>query len=79
MSPADDLFHQALELSTEERAELAKRLLDSLNEESSDPLQVRDAWAREIERRAEDILAPRARTVPAEEVFARARKYLRKP
>jgi len=64
-----DLTEQALELPLAERAELARRLLDSLediSEEESDAL-----WAAEAERRYADFRAGRIKATPAAEVFAR--------
>ena len=66
-----DLIEQALDLPLAERAELARRLLDSLediSEEESDAL-----WAVEAERRYADFKAGKIKAIPAEEVFARLR------
>jgi putative addiction module component (TIGR02574 family) len=64
----DDLATEALELGRESRAELAKRLLDSLEEPSAD--RVGPGWLAEAERRYEEIKDGTARTIPSEEVFA---------
>jgi len=54
MSPKSaDLFKQALELSVEERTDLAAQILESLDS-SNDP-SVQAAWQAEIERRMADI------------------------
>jgi len=54
MSPKSaELFKQALELSVEERADLAAQILESLD--SSDDPSVQAAWQAEIERRMADI------------------------
>src|SRR5438128_10649373 len=50
------LLHEALKLSTDDRAELAAELLASLDE-SGDSGDVEGAWAAEIERRARRVLA----------------------
>ena len=66
-----DIATEALELPLTARAELASRLLDSLDdltEEESDQL-----WAREAERRFAEYKAGNIEAVPAEEVFARLR------
>lgn len=62
----------ALELSPEERAQLAQRLLDSL---ARDP-EVDAAWDAEIRRRVAKLESGAMDTTPAEEVFAEARRRL---
>ncbi len=64
---------QALELTSEERAQLADRLIASL----FDDQEIEEAWATEVERRVEEIEAGRARLVPASEAIARARAAIR--
>ena len=64
------LIEQALE-PLSERAELARQLLDSLeniSEEENNAL-----WAVEAERRSDDYKAGKIEATPAEEVFARLR------
>lgn len=71
MARKKDLTEQALELPLAERAELARQLLDSLediSEEENDAL-----WAAEAERRYADFKAGEIKAIPAEEVFARLR------
>ena len=66
-----DITAEALELPINARAELASRLLDSLDdlsEEENDQL-----WAQEAERRYADYKAGKIESVPAEEVFGRLR------
>jgi putative addiction module component (TIGR02574 family) len=64
----DDLAIEALELGRESRAELAKRLLDSLDEPSTEELG--QGWVAEAERRYQELKARTAQTIPSEEVFA---------
>jgi putative addiction module component (TIGR02574 family) len=64
----DDLASEALELGRESRAELAKRLLDSLEEPSSD--KVGPGWLAEAQRRHQELKDGAAQTIPSEEVFA---------
>jgi len=68
---SDEIFLKALSLPDETRAELADRLLESLDE--SDQSEVDVLWARE----AEDRLAAFERgdlvAIPGEEVFASLR------
>ena len=70
-----DIAAEALELPLTERAELASRLLESLDdlsEEEADQL-----WAEEAERRYAEYKAGNIQAVPAEEVFARLRNRKR--
>ena len=62
----------ALELSPEERAQLAQRLLSSL---PRDP-EAEAAWDAEIRRRVAELESGAMNTIPAEEVFAEARHRL---
>lgn len=67
----EELEQEVLELDVSTRAELARTLiesLDDLSEEEWDRL-----WGEEAERRYDDFLAGRAKAYPAEEVFARIR------
>jgi putative addiction module component (TIGR02574 family) len=52
---ASELLKRALELSPEERAELAGSLLESLDAVEDDPKTVEAAWNEEIARRIEDL------------------------
>jgi putative addiction module component (TIGR02574 family) len=76
-SPAD-VRSQALELSREERAKLARELLASLDEPLDDDRDVEAAWLAEIERRIAEVDAGRASPVPwpeaRERILARLRK-----
>jgi len=66
-----DIAAEALELPLTARAELARQLLDSLDdltEEENDQL-----WAQEAERRYAEYKAGNIEAVPADEVFARLR------
>ena len=67
---AQRLLDQALKLSAEERATLARSLLSSLSEEVSEAEADR-AWGEEIRRRLERIEAGEVQTVPWEEVRGR--------
>ena len=60
---------EALNLSAEERARLADRLLASLTQDG----EIEEAWAAEVERRIAEIESGRAQTVPAADAIARAR------
>jgi putative addiction module component (TIGR02574 family) len=55
-STAESLLHQALTLPEEDRAEIATRLIASLDADSRESRQdVEEAWAAEIERRCEAL------------------------
>ena len=69
-SPTDELEAAALALPREARAKLARRLLDSLDENA----EVDQAWKQEVERRLEAYRHGDAESVPADEVLEEARK-----
>ena len=77
--PLEKLVADAMELSPEDRIELAQRLIASVDvfEEDEDPDEVERAWDEELARRIEDIRSGRVELVPGEEVLARARALLR--
>jgi hypothetical protein len=65
----EDIASEALEMSVESRAALAKRLLDSLDELS--PEEHEQIWVDEAARRYEQLKAGTARSLSSAEVFAR--------
>ncbi len=67
----------ALNLSEEDRARLAVRLLTSLEEESESPDAIEQFWLAEAERRFSELRDGIVQGVPASEVFAQARAKLR--
>jgi putative addiction module component (TIGR02574 family) len=64
----EELYEQAARLPAEDRAELAGRLLESI--EGSPDEGVEEAWAAEIERRMAEYRAGRVKTIPWSEVRA---------
>lgn len=60
---------EALQMSVEARAALAKKLLDSL--EHLTPEENERLWVEEAARRHKQLRNGTARSVPAEELFAR--------
>lgn len=64
-----------LHLPMQQRAELAHKLLLSLDEQSED--EVAQAWHAEASRRASELDSGQADTVSAEEVRAAAHALLR--
>ena len=75
----DQVEAQALRLSARDRARLAHRLLESLDEAAAeDPAEVERAWKEEIERRVADFDAGGIELVPSDEVLRAARAKLRR-
>jgi putative addiction module component (TIGR02574 family) len=60
MSESEELLSKALRLPEHDRAELARRLLESLDADRSD--DVNEAWLTEIERRCAAVDAGEAVT-----------------
>jgi putative addiction module component (TIGR02574 family) len=67
----EEIAHEVLELDVVSRAELARTLVDSLDDLPEEELD--RLWGEEAERRYDEFLAGRAKAYPAEEVFARIR------
>lgn len=70
MSPSEQLEAAALALPRSERARLAQRLLESLDEEP----EVEAAWRDEVRRRLDAYRAGEETTVSREEVVREARR-----
>ena len=66
---------QALNLTAQQRAQLARELLDSIDNLS--PEEIRALWLDEAERRAREIDTGVATLVSGEEVSKRARALVR--
>lgn len=76
--PVEQLESAARRLSVRDRARLAHRLLESLDDDvAEDPAEVERAWEAEIGRRIAEFQAGAVKTVPADEVFREARDRLR--
>jgi putative addiction module component (TIGR02574 family) len=69
----NEIESNALQLSDEDRARLAVRLLTSLEEEAEPPEEIEKLWLAEAERRFQELRAGLAQGVPAREVFTRLR------
>ena len=65
----EEIASEALQLSVESRAALAKRLLDSLDDLGPDENE--RLWVEEAARRYQQLKAGTARSIPSEEVFAK--------
>ena len=77
----NDVFSAALALPSKKRAELAHRLLRSLDGPEPTPAEQAEidaAWVKEIGRRTREIDEGRMELIPAEEVFAEAQVVIRK-
>jgi len=70
----DQIVAEARQLSPEQVSELLDRLESELHG-GVDPA-VEDAWADEVKRRIAEIDNGQVQGIPAEQVFARARKIL---
>jgi putative addiction module component (TIGR02574 family) len=69
-----DLAAQAMQLSPEERSQLAHQLILSLHDVSDDsPEAIASAWEEEIARRVADMDAGVTQWIPGEEVIAKMR------
>jgi putative addiction module component (TIGR02574 family) len=74
---AQALLREALTLPLHERADLAARLLASLDHSTEDdPAAVEAAWAKEIERRGRRVLEGESSGEPWEEVRDRVARRL---
>ncbi|MHB8766889.1 MAG: addiction module protein [Deferrisomatales bacterium] len=70
-----ELESQIRKLSLRDRAELARWLLESLDEVSEEDVEA--LWGAEGERRLDEMEQGRVEELPAAEVFRRARAALR--
>lgn len=68
-----ELYEAASQLPEEDRAELAGKLLESIEDPADEGVE--EAWAAEIERRMTEYRAGRVKTIPWSEV----RAYLHRP
>lgn len=74
-----DLLTDALALPDEERARLARALIDSLeadDEDGASAAEVEAAWRAEVEKREQEVERNPTLLVPAERVFAEAERRL---
>lgn len=65
----EEIASEALQMSVESRAALAKRLLDSLDELAPDEYE--RLWVEEAARRYQQLKTDTARSIASDEVFAR--------
>jgi putative addiction module component (TIGR02574 family) len=67
----DELKREALQLDPSVRADLARELLESLDD-LPEP-EIERLWLEEAERRRADVRAGKVIPIPMDEVFAKAR------
>ena len=72
----EDVVRQALKLDESDRAEVAARLLDSLEEVDA---EAEDIWSAELERRASELESGAVQGVPWEELRERLVRSRRGP
>jgi len=70
-----ELAQRGKALSPQERSRLVDILLESLHEPATAELDA--AWADEIERRLSEYDQGKVKSIPADEVFAKARNIAR--
>lgn len=75
MTQFEKITSATLSLSTEERAELAEILIQSLDEKEDE--DIRSAWLQEIRQRDREIRSGKAVLKPVDQVLREAREQLR--
>lgn len=65
----DEITQLALTLPVDQRAQVARALLASLDD-PADPSEIHEAWTSEITSRVDDIVSGRVKTIPRAEVSA---------
>jgi len=68
-----EIEKNALQLSVEDRARLAVRLLSSLEETTESPEEIEKLWIAEAERRFQELCDGVAQGIPARDAFAELR------
>ncbi|HWB01932.1 MAG TPA: addiction module protein [Verrucomicrobiales bacterium] len=70
----DQLAEEAMHLPATSRAELAERLVASLDAAESD--EVQKAWAEEATRRRDEVRSGLVQAIPGEQVFTEVRRLV---
>ncbi len=70
----EQITSEAMHLSVASRAELAEKLVESLDFSENQDLQ--QAWVSEAIRRRDDVRSGRIQTIPGEQVFDEVRRML---
>ena len=76
MTDFKEIERSALKLDEKHRAELAKRLLISLEETIDEDIE--QAWIEEVRRRKAQVESGEVETIPGEKVLEKARNLLKK-
>lgn len=73
----EKVAEEALSLPASDRAALTRILIHALDAEAAEEsVEVESAWHAEVEKRLDEVLSGRVKTIPAAEVFAKLRdKY----
>ena len=71
MLTLDQLADEAMQLPAASRAELAERLVQSLDAKDNEEIQ--QAWAAEAIRRRDEVRSGRVQPIPGDEVIAEVR------
>ena len=71
----DDIVKSALELPERERAEVARKIIESFDGDASSGVE--SAWAEEVAQRILDLTQGKATTVEASEALERARSRIK--
>jgi putative addiction module component (TIGR02574 family) len=74
MATSEEIFHEAVALPPEARAELTERLIASLAEDVS--AEITSAQLAEVRRRIAEVESGKATLIPGDEVLARVRNLL---
>ena len=70
----DEITTEAMQLPVSSRAELAEKLVESLDFPENDDIQ--RAWAAEAISRRDEVRSGRVQTIPGEQVLAEVRRML---
>ncbi len=73
MIKTKELFDEAISLPIETRMQLVEKLLRSLNPTQK---EIDKLWAKEAEKRIEEIKSGNVKTIPGEKVFKKIRARL---
>lgn len=70
----EQITTEALHLPVSSRAELAEKLVESLDVSED---EIEQAWAGEAVRRRDEVRSGKVKTIPGEEVLAEVREMLK--
>jgi putative addiction module component (TIGR02574 family) len=73
MMRTEELFDEATSLPVETRTLLVDKLLQSLNPTQT---EIDKSWAKEAEKRVDEIRKGKAKTIPGDQVFRKIRDRL---